>query len=346
MTVHPDLCHELLAKKITPRLAFDEGKDYEAWRNTVRESLCRRLGYESILANRAEDDRFEIEWERDRGDHRLIRFTFESEIGETVPCYLLIPNTGKEKYPVAITMQGHSTGFHNSIGEKKYDKDEDYHPRGQFALQAVQNGYAALAIEQRGMGERMAQRQDRRKKNQEIDLCRFAARVAIHMGRTILGERVFDISCAIDQLSRFPALDTEKILITGNSGGGTISYYAAAMDERIRLSVPSCAFCPYPESILDVLHCDCNYVPGAYCDFDMQDLACLIAPRPLVVVAGKDDPIFPIDGVKRGMETVERIYRTAGAPDACRTVVTPKAHWWCADLVWENIRRETKRLGW
>ena len=80
--------------------------------------------------------------------------TFESEKGEFVPCYLLIPDTGKEKYPVAITLQGHSTGFHNSIGVVKYEQDEAYQPRGQFAIQTVKNGFIALAIEQRGMGER------------------------------------------------------------------------------------------------------------------------------------------------------------------------------------------------
>lgn len=346
MTVHPDLCHELLAKKITPRLSYREECDYDAWREEIRASLRERLGYDRVIENRAEDDRFEIEFDRDMGTYRLIRFTFESEIGETVPCYLAIPQTGKPSYPVAITMQGHSTGFHNSVGISKYEKDADYQPRGQFALQAVENGYIALAIEQRGMGERMAVRADRRKKNQEIDLCRFATRVALHMGRTMLAERVFDISRAIDMLSHFPEADTARILITGNSGGGTISYYAAALDERIALSVPSCAFCPYPESILDILHCDCNYIPGAYNEFDMQDLSCLIAPRPLVVVTGKDDPIFPLHGVERGMETVKAIYARAGAPDACRMIVTPKAHWWCVDLVWPAINEETKKLGW
>ena len=41
---------------------------------------------------------------------------FESENDSFVPCYLLIPDTSKEKYPVAITLQGHTTGFHNSVG--------------------------------------------------------------------------------------------------------------------------------------------------------------------------------------------------------------------------------------
>ena len=40
----------------------------------------------------------------------------------------------------------------------------------------------------------------------------------------------------------------------------------------------------------------CNYVPGILTQFDMGDIAGLIAPRPLVIVNGaKDDGIFPLN---------------------------------------------------
>ena len=339
--INPDLCHERLIQNTTPRLSYGTERAYDAWRAEIRETLIRRMGFD-LMAENACEPNFRIEWEEDRAEYRLIRFLFDSEVGETVPCYLVIPKQGKKKYPVAITMQGHSTGFHNSIGVKLYPKDEDYHPRGQFALQAARNGFVALAIEQRGMGERKPVGASRANDK----LCRFASVVALELGRTLLAERVWDIARAIDLLDRFEEADTDRSLITGKSGGGTISYYAACLDERIKLCVPSCAFCPYPESIMNVIHCNCNYIPGAYRDFDMQDLACLIAPRPFVAIAGVDDPIFPLDGVKRGMETVKSIYANVGAEDSCRLVVTPEAHWWCEDLVWSTIEEECKKLGW
>ena len=49
----------------------------------------------------------------------------------------------------------------------------------------------------------------------------------------------------------------------------------------------------------------------------MQDLSALIAPRKLVVIAGEQDLLFPIDGVKRGFETVKRIYEKAGCGNNC-----------------------------
>ncbi len=335
-----DLCHQLLMET-KPVLSYDETKDYKAWKQTVKEKLIELAGIKNIEKNACPLN-VEIESEEKKDGYTQIRLTFESEKGEFVPCYLLIPDTGKEKYPVAITLQGHSTGFHNSIGVVKYEQDEAYQPRGQFAIQAVKNGFIALAIEQRGMGER---RPSARHQN-AANMCEYTAHIALLLGRTVLGERMWDVSKAIDMLAQFSQCDTDKILITGNSGGGTMTYYASCYDERIKLAVPSCAFCTYKDSIMNWFHCSCNFIPHAYEWFEMQDLACLIAPRSLAVIAGELDPIFPIAGVEEGYKTVEKVYAKAGVADRCRLVKTPKAHWWCEDIVWGTIAEETKKLGW
>ena len=339
-SIDGDLCHTLLAKNTKRRLAFNENEDFSLWKAAVKSKLAELLGMRKIAEN-ACPLRMKIEEETQCEGYKKIRFVFESEIGAFCPCYLLIPDTGKEKYPVAITLQGHSSGFHNSIGEIKYERDASYQPRGAFALQAVKRGYAALAIEQRGMGERCTTRH-----SFDVLMCTFTAMTALQLGRTILGERIWDIQRAIDLLPNFPQLDTDKILITGNSGGGTMSFYAACLEDRIKLSVPSCAFCTYESSILDIFHCPCNYIPHAYEWFEMQDLACLIAPRNLVVVAGKEDKIFPVQGVREGYDTVQKIYKKAGAQGKCRLVETEKAHWWCEDVVWNAVKAECDALGW
>ena len=78
----------------------------------------------------------------------------------------------------------------------------------------------------------------------------------------------------------------------------------------------------------------------------MQDLACLIAPRVLTVIAGKKDDIFPIEGVRKGYDTIQRIYEKAGAKYNCSLTETPNGHWWREDIVWEAIKTATKKLGW
>lgn len=332
-----ELWQDMMKVEMEHELSFDPAQDYEVWREKVRAQFIKSLGLDVIEANAAEDPALEIEWEEKKEGYVLTRFTFASERGTRVPCYLAMPDTGKDSYPTVITLQGHSTGFHNSVGIVKFDQDKEYQPRGCFALQAVAHGYAALCIEQRGMGERCPTEKGRGGRT-----CAFTAMRSLMMGRTVLGERVFDISRAIDVLSAFPKCDVSRLAVTGNSGGGTATYYAACYDERIRFAVPSCAFCTYKASILDMSHCTCNYIPNAYRYFEMQDLATLIAPRHITVIAGVEDNIFPIEGVREGFQTVKGIYEKAGAGDKCHMIETPKHHWWCEDIVWAEVDRLVK----
>lgn len=341
-TINADLCHEILWKNMEQSLrARKDGQSFEEWKGAIREKFIELTGFDKVAANKCPLN-VQIEWGEEKEAHRLIRFTFESEVGEIVPCYLCIPKTGKKKYPVAIVLQGHSTGFHNSIGEVRTAADEGFQPQDEYALQAVENGFIALAIEQRGMGERKPTSEMRFK---DV-MCRYASLVALQLGRTILAERIWDVKKAIDALQAFSECDLDKILITGHSGGGTTSYYAACMDERIKLSVPNCSFCPYEESILDNIHCNCNYIPSAYRYFDMPDLSCMLAPRRLVVIAGQKDDIFPIEGVRRGFKRTKSLYEEAGAAENCRMIETPSAHAWTPEVSWRAIREEAEKLGW
>lgn len=340
-TINADRCHEQLFRAMQPKLSAREGMCYEEWKESVRLKFFELVGMENVKKNACPLN-VQIEWTEDKETYTLIRFTFESEVEEIVPCYLCVPKTGKKKYPVAIVLQGHTTGFHNSIGEIKFEQDKADYPNDAFALQAVERGFIALAIEQRGMGERKSTTPNRHMHEQ----CRYASLVALEMGRTLLAERMWDVSKAIDALAHFEQCDLDKILITGHSGGGTMTYYASCFDERIKLSVPSCSLCPYKESILEILHCNCNYIPGIYQWLDMQDMSCLIAPRRLVAVTGAKDDIFPIHGVRRGFETVRKIYEENGVAENCRLIETTEAHKWIPSIVWGVIDEECKKMGW
>lgn len=339
--INGDLCHEILIENMHPKLSFHKDADYEKWKGELKAKFIELSGFD-LIAENACDPQFEIVSKVQKDGYQQIRFEFYSEVGERVPCYLLIPDGDKEKYPVAITQQGHSSGFHISIGEFKNEQEKNTFGHAAFAVQAVRRGFIALAIENRGMGERMATRVSR----ESSIICRFASVTALAIGRTLIAERVWDVMRAIDMLSHFPQCDLDKILITGNSGGGTLSYYAACLDERIKLSVPSCAFSPYKTSILDIIHCNCNYIPSAYRYFEMQDLSALIAPRRLILVNGEKDDIFPVEGVKEGFKTVQAIYEKCKAEDCCGLAITPKHHYWCEDIVWGAIMGAAKQMKW
>jgi len=254
-----------------------------------------------------------------------------------VPCHLLIPRTGKSSYPVVICLQGHTSGMHISLGQPKSEADAKSIAGGRdFGLQAVREGYAALVLEQRCFGERA----DARPK--EIrgvgHTCHHASLAALLLGRTMIGERVWDISRAIDALQEFPEIDTTRIACMGNSGGGTITYFAACMDERINVAMPSCYVCTFRDSIGSIDHCADNYIPGVLRYFEMGDLSSLIAPRPMVVVAGRHDNIFPIAAVEATFTLIQQIYTAAGAPDNCRLIIGEEGHRFYPEPAWPVFR--------
>ena len=330
-----DLIHEQLFTA-KPKLAFDENANYDEWKEKVREKYVEILGLDNIAKNACEI-KIDIEETVEFDDYTRYRYTFESEKGCIVPCYLLVPKLGKDKYPVCICLQGHSTGFHISIGKKIYPEDEETLKSKTFALDAVKNGYVALCVEQRGMGERTTLRNDR---GRALTCgCYFTSMTALMLGRTIIGERVWDVSKAIDTLSFFEdKVDLDDITLLGNSGGGTATYYSACYDKRIKVAVPSSALCTYRDSIGDLWHCSCNYVPHSAENFDMGELACLIAPRKLLVCNGDKDPIFPFEGTKKVYSVVEKIYKKENAENNCKLVVyKDKPHYFDPEIVFKSL---------
>ncbi len=330
-----DIIHENLFKN-KPILAFDENSDYEKWKGQVRDKYIELLGLDNIAKNACEI-KIEIEETVETDEYTRYRYVFESEKGCFVPCYLLIPKTKQEKYPVCVCLQGHTTGFHISIGKKKHEQDDATLATSTFALDAVRNGYAALAVEQRGMGERTTLQG---KRGPALTCgCYFTAMTALILGRTLIGERVWDVSKAIDSLQYFAdRLDLDDITTVGNSGGGTATYYSACYDQRIKVAAPTCSVCSYKDSIGDMWHCSCNYVPHSAEYFDMGELAVLIAPRKLLVSVGEIDHIFPLQGSKEVYSVIEKIYEKEGAKENCRFVIFPeKAHYFDKEETFGNL---------
>ena len=77
--------------------------------------------------------------------------------------------------------------------------------------------------------------------------------------------------------------------------------------------------------------------------FEMQDLACLLAPKKLVIVNGAKDTIFPLEAAKKAFETVKKIYAAAGVPDNCAHVIGAEGHRFYADDAWPVFKKLT---GW
>ncbi len=122
-------------------------------------------------------------------DYTLYRVVIFPSPGDSIPCYFLKPSKVKPPYPAMICLQGHAPGMYISIGAARNEKDEKMIAGGRdIALQAVAHGWAALTVEQRGFGEQQVG---------ELS-CNHLSLNGAMQGKPMIGQRVSDISCAID----------------------------------------------------------------------------------------------------------------------------------------------------
>ncbi|NLS96107.1 MAG: hypothetical protein GXX96_28545 [Planctomycetaceae bacterium] len=316
-----------LIDSASPELWFDPAADVTDWQQRLRRRLVEILalppGPHGPLGA-------EVQREAETGDYTIDRIAFTSEPNERVPGYVLRPRRGRPPFPVMICLQGHSPGMHISIGRASNERERQSIAGGRdLAIQAVANGWAALVIEQRAFGLRAYQGRS----------CQDASLAMLLLGRPITGGRVLDVMRAIDLIAAWPDLDATRIGCVGNSMGGTVSFYAACVDPRIRLAVVSCAFGPFADTWMWTPHCACGYLPGVYAAADMPDLAGLIAPRHLLVVAGKKDNLARFEGVVSGVERARQIFAAAGSPDHVRLLADEGGHQFYPDLAWPEINK-------
>jgi len=321
-----------LLRDTVARMSYP-GEDFDTWQVAARSKLWQLLGMDKCSLA-ALDFVIEYENECEWDGVTEIRFSYQSEPGYRVPGHLFIPKKAVGKPPVMICLQGHSSGMHISLGRAKYPGDEDMICSGDrdFCARAVKEGFAAVAIEQRNFGECSLQ---------HGNFCHQAAMTALLMGRTVIGQRVWDIMRLIDALELYfdSRLDISAICCMGNSGGGTATAYAAALEDRICLAMPSCAMCTFRESIGAMYHCTCNYVPGIANCFDMYDLMAMAYPKRYIQVSGEEDEIFPLSGAQAVFSRGKQVYEQRGAGDLCVFVRGKGGHRFYADAAWQEVHR-------
>lgn len=338
----PSPLHHALLDRLTPSHAFD-ATDLAGWRAGLTTALRSALGFDALPTEHVPLAPVAV-WRREYAWGRVEKLHFTSEPLADVPAYLALPHTGTPPFPVMLCLQGHSTGMHNSLGLASDDEMREIRVEGgrDFGRQALAEGYAALCIEQRSLGER---RESHQPHVNQYNPCHDAALHALMLGRTLLGERVYDVERALDWIATRPELDRARVGIVGNSGGGTVALWAGALLPRIGFVLASCSLCRFRDSLMSVYHCADNYVPGILRVAEMADIAGLIAPRPLLAVTGRDDPLFPLSGVEACFARVAEVYAAHGASDRASLLIGEGGHRFYPESAWPEAHRLT-RLAW
>ena len=143
---------------------------------------------------------------------------------------------------------------------------------------------------------------------------------------------------ALDYLETLEFVDKNRFGVTGRSGGGAYSWWVSVLDERIMASAPVAGITSLKNHVYAGYansgrlahgvvegHCDCMFHVNTY-RWDFDQVAALVAPRPLMILNTDDDRIFPLDGVTDVFNGARRIYDLHGARDKLGLTIVPGGH--------------------
>ncbi len=139
--------------------------------------------------------------------------------------------------------------------------------------------------------------------------------------------RVADAKVALDYLVSRPETDTTRLAATGASGGGTLSSYIFALDERLSMVAPACYLTTFRRNFENELPTDAEQIPpGMWATGgDMADFLIARAPQPALILAVKND-FFDPRGSRECFEEARHIYQLLGAESELKLDILPGDH--------------------
>jgi len=247
---------------------------------------------------------------------RVEKILFESQPQHHVAANLYLPE-GQPPFPAVLVSSGHS----------RPGKAADYNQR--YGIMLARHGIAALCYDPIGQGERSQiltpeGRPQFTSTTQEHFLIGVGS---ILVGTNTARYRVWDGMRAIDYLLTRPEIDAARIGFTGCSGGGTLTSYVMALDERVACAAPSCYLTTFRRLIETIGPQDAeqNIFGQLALGLDQPDYVLLRAPRPTLISSTTGD-FFDIQGTWDNYRQAKRIYGKLGYPERVDLVEAEGGH--------------------
>src|SRR5579872_6842843 len=243
----------------------------------------------------------------DRGDYRIEKIIFESQPRFYVTANLYVPKTGQPPYPAVLYPLGHELGAKS-------------HTAWQITLASLaKKGYVALAWDPIGQGERIQMY------DEDFEDSKVRASTTEHtiqgiqcllIGDHIARYTIWDAMRALDYLLSRPEVDSKRVGCTGNSGGGTLTAYLSALDDRIQVAAPSCYITSWRQMLRTIGPQDAEQVLPFWIrdGLDYPDFIYAFAPKPYRILSAIRD-FFPIGGARQTFEEAKATYSRIGAAD-------------------------------
>lgn len=229
--------------------------------------------------------------EDDRDGYVLETLELDLNGIEPVPAYFARPHDSAGQRPCVVFNHSHGGGY--QIGKREFVDGRSYLQPEPYAKTLTANGWCGLAIDHWVFGERSH--------TSEADMFK----AMLWQGHVLWGMMVYDSLRAVDYLHTRPDVDGGRLGTLGISMGSTMAWWLAALDERIRVTIDICCLTEFHTLLQEKglrRHGLYYYVPGLLKHFTTAGINALIAPRPHLALAGRQDGLTP----ERGLDLIER----------------------------------------
>jgi len=236
-------------------------------------------------------------WTKDDGNYHLEKLTLYLNGEEDVPAYFVKPKNIINP-PVVLFCHSHGGKYH--LGKDELILGNSYMYDPPYAEALTNAGYAALCIDYPIFGERSG----------ADELTYY--KETIWQGKVLWGMMVYDHLRAIDYLFTRDDIDASRLATLGMSMGSTMSWWLAALDERVKVCIDICCMTDFHELIkANGLpgHGIYYYVPNLLKYFDTISINAMIYPRPHLSVNGTKDTLTPAGGLLKIDESLNKIYK-------------------------------------
>ncbi|MFV0342157.1 MAG: dienelactone hydrolase family protein [Anaerocolumna sp.] len=283
-------------------------EEYALWKEETREILRNLIGLNNMETCPLEPKVLErVQITSDITREKII---IQVEPGVYMPMYVLIPEKlNEDDMKCFIAPPGHSGAGKYSIAgcydiPAVADKIKEFNY--DYGMQLAKLGYIVFCPDIRGFGERREEAMQLESEEAFLrSSCFHLAHMAEPLGQTVIGMNTWDMMRLLDYIEERKELQLGKVGCLGFSGGGMLTLWLSALDDRIGLSVISGYMYGYKDSLLELNgNCSCNYVPKLWGHVDMGDIGALLAPRPVMIQSCMEDHL---NGPRGIVNTIEQV---------------------------------------
>src|ERR1700678_2405038 len=248
------------------------------------------------------------------------KLIYQSLPGFYVTALVYVPDNGDKLHPAILVPAGHAPN-----GKDHY---------AALCQRLALRGYLVISWDPVGQGERSQFWDAKANKSRYNMVCGEHAvmgNLAYLAGANLARWEIWDGVRALDYLLTRSDVDGERISITGTSGGGFQTALLGALDERIKVVIPSCYITALPMRVENRIFADPDSDPEQDLfgliskGVDNAGMLLMLYPRAAMVATATLD-FFPVQGAHSSYSEVSSFYRRFGHGDRIEFIESYNKH--------------------